>query len=268
MNNIPRKVKFSTIFNILRENTFPLFFGTFFGIFPLLMFIPLFFISNSTESSVPEIDYELIKKQGKITNALISNIETQYNVTINGVHPTIISYKYSEKNIESKYKVLEERKIENLKIGDTIVIKELNGNTIINDLAPYDFNDKIFFFIPLLFLLIGLPFLIYAIVKFRKKLNLYKSGEIFNGKIISMMPKPGRGFSNFGQGINVQYEYETKFGKKLIGESFTNDFSIMNDKKRNDIIPIFVSNENNEKSCVVPKLESYRNGWNIDFKEE
>jgi hypothetical protein len=55
-------------------------------------------------------------------------------------------------------------------------------------------------------------------------------------------------------------------GKKIIGESFTTDFSIMSDKKKGDFVPIFVSPENEKKSCIVPKLQSLRNNWNIEFE--
>jgi hypothetical protein len=57
-----------------------------------------------------------------------------------------------------------------------------------------------------------------------------------------------------------------KNGKKIIGESITSDFSIMSDKKKGDFVPIFVSTENEEKSCIIPKLQSLKNNWNIEFE--
>tara|TARA_R110002051_G_scaffold324099_1_gene420035 strand:- start:8282 stop:9088 length:807 start_codon:yes stop_codon:yes gene_type:complete len=268
MNNTPRKVKFSTILNILKKKPIPMLIGFLFTLIPLFLVIVLSIVFSSFGNDTPEIDYELINSQGNETTAEITDIETQYNVTINGVHPTIISYKYSEngKEIPSKYKVLEERKIEKLEIGNDIKIKELNGSSIVKDLKPYGFSIWFFLLIPIPFLIIGLPFLIYSILNLKKELKLYKFGKISKGKIISMMPKSGLPVSNVGQGIIVHYEYETRNGKKIIGESFTTDFSIMSDKKKDDLVPIFVSSENEEKSCVVPKLQSLRNNWNIDFE--
>jgi hypothetical protein len=268
MNNTPRKVKFSTTLNILKKKPIPMLFGFLFTLIPLFLVIVLSIVFSSFGNDTPEIDYDLINSQGIETTAEITDIETQYNVTINGVHPTIISYKYSEngKEIESKYKVLEERKIENLEIGNDIEIKELNGNSIVKDLKPYGFSIWFFLLIPIPFLIIGLPFLIYSILNLKKELKLYKFGKVSKGKIVSMMPKSGLPVSNVGQGIIVHYEYETRNGKKNIGESFTTDFSIMSDKKKDDLVPIFVSAENEEKSCVVPKLQSLRNNRNIDFE--
>jgi hypothetical protein len=268
MNNTPRKVKFSTILNILKKKPIPMLIGFLSTIIPLFLVIVLSIVFASIGNDTPEIDYELINSQGIEKTAEITDIETQYNVTINGVHPTIISYKYSRngKEIESKYKVLEERKIEKLEIGDNLEIKELNGSTIVKDLKPYDFSTGFFLFFPIPFLIIGLPFLIYSILNLKKELELYKFGKVSKGKIISMMPKSGLPVSNVGQGIIVHYEYESRNGNKIIGESFTTDFSIMSDKKKDDFVPIFVSAENEEKSCVVPKLQSLRNNWNIEFE--
>ena len=268
MNNTPRKVKFSTILNILKKKPIPMLFGFLFTLIPLFLVIVLSILFSSFGNDTPEIDYDLINSQGKETTAEITDIETQYNVTINGVHPTIISYKYSEngKEIESKYKVLEERKIKKLEIGNDIEIKELNGNSIVKDLKPYGFSIWFFLLIPIPFLIIGLPFLIYSILNLKKELKLYKYGKVSKGKIVSIMPKSGLPVSNIGQGIIVHYEYETKRGNKIIEESFTTDFSIMSDKKKGDFSPIFVSLDNDEKSCIVPKLESLRNNWNIDFE--
>ncbi len=268
MNNTPRKVKFSTKLNILKKRPFPMLFGFLFTLIPLFLVIVLSIVFSSIGNDTPEIDYELINSQGKEKTAEITDIETQFYVKINGVHPTIISYKYvvNGKEVESKYKVLEERKIEKLEIGNKIEIKELNGNSILKDLKPYDFSIGFFLLFPIPFLIIGLPFLIYSLLNLKNELKLYKFGKVSKAKIISMMPKSGLPVSNVTQGIIVHYEYQTRNGNKIIGESFTTDFSIMSDKKKDDLIPIFISNENEEKSCVVPKLESLRNAWNIDFE--
>lgn len=268
MNNTPRKVKFSTILNTLKKKPIPMLFGFLFTLIPLFLVIILTIVFSSLGKDIPKVDYDLINSKGIETTAEITDIETQYNVTINGVHPTIISYKYSKngKEIQSKYKALEERKIEKLEIGDNLEVKELNGNSIVKDLKPYDFSTGFFLLFPIPFLIIGLPFLIYSIYNLKKELKLYKFGKVSKGKIISMISKSGLPVSNVGQGIIVHYEYETRSGKKIIGESFTTDFSIMSDKKKDDFVPIFVSTENDEKSCVVPKLQSLRNNWNIEFK--
>ena len=81
-----------------------------------------------------------------------------------------------------------------------------------------------------------------------------------------MITKKGLPISKMGQGIIVHYQYQKSNGQKNFGESFTTDFSILGNKKKGDFLPIFISNESEDKSCIVPKLESLRNNWDIEFE--
>lgn len=267
MNNTSRRVKFSTVFNTLKKRPIPLLFGFLFTLIPLFGVIILTIVFSLIKNDVPLVDYDLVNSKGILKTAEITDLETQYNVTIYGVHPTIISYSYQEKGqtFNSKYRVLEERKIDNLEIGESIEIKEYEGSTIIKGLKPYDFSVGFFLGILAPFLIIGLPFLIFSWYHLQKELRLYKNGQVRLGKIVSMIPKLGLPISNIGQGVIVHYEYEIN-GKKMMGESLTNDFSIMTNKRKSDLVPIFVSTENAEKSCLVPKLDALRNDWRIEFE--
>ena len=241
--------------------------GFLFTLIPTFIVTVLIIVFSSIGNETPSIDFDLINSKGTIKTAQITDLETQYNITINGVHPTILSYSYDDNGqlINSKYRVLEERKIENLEIGNDLEIKEYEGNSIVVGLKPYDFGMGFFLLFPIPFLIIGLPFLLYSLHHLRKELKLYKNGVIGQGKIVSMIPKSGLPVSNVGQGVIVHYEYEIN-GQKIMGESMTTDFSIMSNKKKDDLIPIFISSDDQQKSCLVPKLESLRNNWNIDFE--
>lgn len=268
MNGIPRSVNFSTKYKILKKKPIPTLIGFLFTLLPIFIAILITIIFSAIGNDTPKVDYDLINKNGTNGIATITDIETQYNVTINGVHPSTISYKYSEngKEINSKYKTLSPRKVENLNIGNNIEIKYLNEDSIITELKPYDFSAKFFLFFPIPFLIIGLPFLLYSLSKLKKELKLYKYGKAGSGKIISMIPKSGLPVSNVGQGVIVHYQYKDSKGKDIIGESYTTDFSILNDKKKDEYTPIFISTENEKESCLISKLESLRNNWNIKFE--
>ena len=261
MSENQRQVSFLTILNLLKWNPIPFFLGLGFTIIPILVSMLILSIGNDS----PKVDYDLICEKGTETIAQITDIETEHNIEINGVHPSMISYKYLENGSEKnfKFRTLSERKVQNLNIGSEVQIKYLSGKSIIKDLKP--FNADFLKFIPFIFLIIGLPLLLYSTYQIRKQLNLYKNGQIAKGKILSMMPKSGLPISKIGQGIIIHYQYETTKGKSIVEESFTTDFSILNDKKKDDYIPIFISRKNEQKSCIVPKLESLRNNWNIEF---
>lgn len=268
MNHFPRKVTFSTAYNLLKKKPITFILGIILIVVPTLLIVLFSLIFSSFGDDTPEVDYELIDSKGKETTAVVTDIDIQYNVTINGVHPTIISYQYDEKGkeIESQQKVLEVRKVEELEIGDEIAIKTLDGNSIIKNMDPYEFPFKIFSIFPIFIISIGIFFLLYSIISIRKEINLYKFGNLSKGRIISIMPKQGLPISNIGQGIVVHYEYETKNGYNVFGESFTSDLSLIGYKKKDDLIPIFISPKNEHFSCIITKSDSYKNNWNIDFE--
>lgn len=268
MNSAQRSVTFSTIINILKKRPIAIFFAVIFAFFALLMATIFTLVFSLTGNDMPKVDYELIDAQGIETTAEISNIETDYTVTVNGLHPTVISYQYIEDGqaIESEYKVLEEVKVEALAAGDDITIKSLNGQSVIKNIKPYHFPTTLFFLAPIPFLLFGLPFLLYIIVTTSKELKLYKYGQVKSARIVSIMPKYTIPFISIGQGVKVHYEYETGDGNKIVGESVTSDFSIISDKRTGDTIPIFVEPDNEYKSCVVPKLDALKNNWHINFE--
>ena len=103
----------------------------------------------------------------------------------------------------------------------------------------------------------------YLFISTRKELKLYKYGQVATARIVSMMPKYAIPIINLGQGVIVHYEYETRSGNKVIGESLTTDFSIISDKRTGDEVSIFVATNNEAQSCLIPKLESLRNNWDI-----
>lgn len=265
MNSTPRKVKFSTIISFLKNKPIALFFGLLFSFFALLMFVIFTLIFSLTGNDSPKIDYDLIDSQGIETSAEVTDIEVEGNVTINDIHPTIISYQYLKNNeaVRSKYKVLEGKRIEGLQVGDNLAVKELNGQSIIQNLQPYRFPVPLLFLISIPFLLFAIPFLMYLFFSTRKELKLYKHGQVATARIVSMMPKYAIPIINLGQGVIVHYEYETRSGNKMIGESLTTDFSIISDKRTGDEVSIFVAANNEVQSCLIPKLESLRNNWDI-----
>lgn len=222
-------------------------------------------IFSLTGNDSPKIDYELIDSQGIETSAEVTNIQVESNVTINDVHPTIISYQYLKNNeaVRSKYKVLEGKRIEGLQVGDNLATEELNGQSIIQNLKSYRFPVALLFLIPIPFLLFGLPFLMYLFISTRKELKLYKYGQVATARIVSIMPKYAIPIINLGQGVIVHYECETRSGNKVIGESLTTDFSIISDKRTGDEVSIFVAANNEAQSYLIPNLESLRNNWDI-----
>jgi hypothetical protein len=262
----PRKVGLKTILDLVKQKRLHFTVGLIFTLIPFAIGAIFLLVTTLIDSDLPKVDYDSLNKSGKLTTATITDIETQSNITINNEHPSIISYKYNgdNKEIENQYRTLDPDRINRMNIGDTIEVKYLADTSIIVGLDPFEFPFHILFKILIPFLIIGLTLLGLLYLRIRSAINLYKHGEIKEAEIVSMTPKNGLPISGIGQGVTVHYQYKTARGQSILGESFTSDYTVLNNKKQGDLIKIFVSSDNDSKSCLIPKLDQVRNNWKID----
>jgi hypothetical protein len=266
-----REVPFSILINLLKERK-P--FSTLGILFPLstiffTIFIFLFF--NLNQKPYEKYDSEKIQKTGIEKNAVVSDIEMT-NINFNGDEVKIISYEYDHegKKISDQFKTSESGKIPDLKVGEKIRIKSLDNQSVIKDLEPFTLWNSSFFIVPVFFILLGIPFLLVALIPSLKNYNLYKTGIIKEAEIASMEVSTNvvsnRGLTTYRTGaqkIMIHYFFTGKNGEKIFGKSSTTDYSILNEKKPGDKIKIFVSEDDEHKSCIVPKLEAMKYNWNI-----
>ena len=259
---INRKTNFKTFWQRAKIRPTLLLFA-FQGIaFALLLFLPMGIIMNSLGNSFPFVENtEKIQSDGIKTNATLTEIKGIGNITINGNNPQILTYEFDNNGQEtkSKFTVFEPEKTDNLKIGDIIPIKHLNGQSIPTEFEQYTFNMDFMYYIAGVVLLIGLFFFYLLYSRINKEISLYKTGRITEGKIISISHNNGFTFSKFGSSIDVHYEYGNKVAK-----SRTNNFALTNKKSIGDSIKILVSQDGNS-SCLYPELIAKTNGWKENY---
>jgi hypothetical protein len=262
----PRKVHYQTIIELIKKRSMLLKMGAIFSLVGIVISLVFLIVFPLLGHDVPEVDYSIINEKGETITGTITNIETQYNVKINNQHPSIISYRYltDGKSFESKFKTLSPDQVDKMEVGDSIPIKHLNGKSIIISLAPFSFPFGMFFTIPLVFLLIGLPCLLLLIYQIRNEIQLLKFGTITEAEVISMTHKPGLPISKIGHGVQIHYQYKTSYNKTYLANGFTSDLSLLNTIKQGDVIKIFVSSEDESKSTLISRLEAARNSWRID----
>ena len=221
---------------------------------------------NSIKKKFSYVDnIEEIKSNGIKVNAILTNIESIENVNVNGNNPTVLNYEYdlNGQKAQSKFSVFEPKKIENLKNGDVISIKHLNGNSIVLGYDQYSFSMDFINYIAGSFLLIGLILCYLLYLRIKKEIDLYKKGEIKEGEIISINQNKGFTFSKFGMSMDVHYECEIN-GTKNIGKSRTNNFALTNNKSIGDTVRILVSRDG-KTSCLYPELIAKKNGWKENY---
>jgi len=261
-----RKVSIFTLLKLfLRKKPFgPLGFG-----FIIMSIVGLFsmitIISNTDGAPYESYDNDNITNYGTEKDATITAINPITNVTVNGEHPVLISYNYTNatKTIEDKFETFDLKKAAGLKQGDSIKIKAYKNQSVITGLSPYGFPKEFIYLMPLPFLIIGTIFFLIALIPALRMFKLYKNGIVKEATIFSMMPQSGLPISNLGKGVIVNYYYFGATANKIFGSTTTPDFSILHEKRPDDTIKIFVSETDETKSCMVPMQLAIKNNWKV-----
>jgi hypothetical protein len=251
-----RPVPFKLLFEVFKTKYPFSGIGLTFIILSLFVFIPLIAFFNSTKDNYEKYDYNNITSQGKDLKAIIHSVETQNNVTINNVfHPQIIDYTYKDngQTKNDKFKTLTNNDNTTFKIGDTINIKVYNGESVIKNLKPFSFPISLFYVMPAIFLLIGIPFFLIGLLPTLKNYRLYKNGIRKEAIVISLTTTRVLPVVSMNQNVLVTYFYIGQNGNKILDKSISSGLYLMTEKKAQDKIDIFVSPNNENVSCIVPK---------------
>jgi hypothetical protein len=262
-----RIVPLSTLLTLLKSRGPFGLLGLVFVLMPLLILVPLLLVlSHTLKEPYEQYDFENINRHGSAAVAHITRLAPVLNVTINGEHPQLISYTYSSagRTMADKFQTMDLDKVSGLKEGDSIDVKALGSESIIPSLEPFSFPFHFFFILPGIFLLIGIPFLLIGLLPALRTYRLYQHGLVQEATVLGISTKTIRmSRSNSQQSYLVSYEYAGLYTPKLLGESLTNDFLLVQEKKFGDKVKIFVSETDETKSCLVPRLEALKNNWQI-----
>ncbi|MCD6068311.1 MAG: hypothetical protein K0S33_3137 [Bacteroidetes bacterium] len=257
-----RKVPFAVLTKLFIEKPFS-YLIIICTLFPTLIIIPIIaFVVNIQKDKHEKYDYEDISVNGMAAKAKIRTIDTM-NVSVGGESPVSITYEYSSngKRVVDKFETFDLDRINSPWKGSTVIIKHLNGKSVIQGLNKFNYPYIVFYAVPLLFIILVLPFFLLFFISSLKRYLLYKNGEVKDATIISVEEKSGLPIGNIGERIIFSYSYIGNSGAKEIGVSTEWDFLLLYIKAGNTV-RVFVSS-NGKRTSLVPALENKKYGWNI-----
>jgi hypothetical protein len=231
--------------------------GLGFTLIPLIILTPLvWFMKLSGEQPYEKYDHKKIEAQGVEIPAKITYIKVMYNVSVNGEHPVVISYSYQNNGQTSndKFETFDLERIANWNVGDEVKIKVLGDESKIAGVEPFSFSFSFFYIIPGIFLSIGIPFFIIGVLPVIRLYNLYKNGIVREATVVAV--EPAR------QGVEVNYYFTGVHQDRVFGKSRA-DYTYLSEKQPGDKVKIFVSEQNENNSCLIPKLEAVKYNWGI-----
>ncbi|MEB0260909.1 MULTISPECIES: hypothetical protein [unclassified Mucilaginibacter] len=139
-------------------------------------------------------------------------------------------------------------------MGDEIKVKVLNNESKIVGLEAFSFPFYIFYMLPGVFLIVGVVFFIVGTLPVLKAYKLYQNGSVYEATIVSI--------DAVKRGVEVNYYFTRIHQHKVFGKSRT-DYSVLSEKRPDDKVKIFVSDTNENNSCLVPKLEALKYNWEL-----
>lgn len=261
-----RKVRLSNLITLIKNRKPFSILGIVFVFSSVFILLPsVLFMINSFLEPYEKYDFEKIEQNGTEQIGKITDLRPVNNVTINGEHPLKISYEFLDKGLtkSDKFQTMDLEKTNEMKIGNKIKIKTFENQSKIQNLEPFTFPFYLFYTLPFIFFVLGSIFSLIGLVPALRDYNLYKNGIVKEGTIISLTLNSGLPITNIGQSVLINYYYLSSNGQKIFGKSKTTDFSIMLEKKAEDKINLFVSENDETKSCLIPKLEAMKNNWKI-----
>lgn len=238
--------------------------GLLFTMISLLILLPVtLFLSSSFAEPYEKYDYEEIIAMGIEKDAVILDIVSMDNVSVNGSHPRRITYTFTNDDtpISDAFQTFELDKVARIHAGDSVSVKVYNGQSVIADMEPFRFPYAVFYILPATFFMIGSILFMVALIPALPIFRLYKYGIVKDGTITSMVANGGLPVTGIGRKVMIDYYYTGNFGNRIYGNGTTADFSILGEKKTGDAIKIFVSPDNEDLSCLVPEKEAAKRGW-------
>ena len=263
-----RNVPFAVFFKLFKgRRPFGLI-GLIFTCLSLFVFLPLVtYITLSTREPYENYDLEEIQKDGIEKTATITSLDPLTNVSINGANPVVISYSYEMHGmpISDKFQTMDLKKVNALHPGDKVTIRTLNKQSYITGFEPYSLPVLLFFLMPLIFFIVGISFFLLGLLPALKLRNLYRYGIVKDATIISMAPYNYLSTNRrVNQAVKIDYYFTGHNNTKIFGDSATDEYSILNEKKSGDVVKIFVDEQDESKNCLVPKLEALKYNWDIN----
>jgi hypothetical protein len=265
MSNL-RPVKFKTLFTLVRSKGPLAIIGLVFTLVSLVFVLPIVIIvSSALKTPFEEYNFKEIEKNGIEKIAKITFVKTINNVSINNEHPQLISYEYENngQRVSDKFETLDLEKTAGFSIGKEIKILVNQNQSIIKGLEPFSFPTELFFLFPFIFLLIGIPMLLVGLLPALRTFNLYKTGLVKDAYLVALDTNAIASAFRFNQSVLVHYYFLNEFGSKVFGKSTTSDLLMLKDKKAGDIVKVFVSENDENKSCLIPGPEAMKYNWSI-----
>ena len=240
-----RRVPLSLFLTFLLHRPRALSVGLLLGVVPTILILVINGLMGSMDGQGP--DRRRIAKEGRVVVARVIKSAPVSNITIENRNPLRITYtyKWEGQDVEDVIETLD-RDAERLESGKEVKALAVEGDSMLPNFSPVHFPLWAMGVIGGIFLLMGAPFLFYAISGAFSCYTLYRFGELLSGTVDVY----GTSYTLFftPRRVKVSYTALLPSGEALKSSSVVVDDGSWRDKPRGARLAVLCFEG---KSCAV-----------------
>jgi hypothetical protein len=173
-----------------------------------------------------------------------------------GVQPKEVFFRYKVEGDEREASMVTSSvdQVSQWKKGRPVDVLYLDGRAVLVEVQPaqFPFPTAVFLLFALMvWLLIGVPSLTYALVGIRRKYQLLKNGVVRQGKLLSFETLSSfLSWTPTGR-FRATYTYIDSAARELLDTAPSRDLTLLNQKKKGDEIDILVLPTDERRSTIL-----------------
>jgi hypothetical protein len=255
MPSTPREIGLSGFLYALADRPRALAIGVWFTVLPALLMVPGLAMMSGLVPREP--DHARIRAQGAEAIGHVRRVETEYGVTINGMHPKRVRFSYPAGGgglADGAMNTLSVNVVSKWNAGDPITVRYLGGEATIPDLQAVDFPVELFIAMPFAFTAAGILFLAYGVAGALRKRRVLQYGDVRRARLLAIVPVQPFGTlsgSFLKPRFETSYSFVADTGLEMYGSALAGDLGLLNEKGRGDEIEILAAPGRTKDTLVV-----------------
>lgn len=247
-HEIHRHVPAGLFLRFLLERPRALSIGILISVLPVGILFLIAWLVSSMDGTGP--DFDRLLAAGAPVNAEVVAIERVTRITINSRNPVRITYRYRAggAQVTDAVQTMAEAGYL-LREGERVTALVRDGDSILPDFPPVAFPAWAIAVIDGVFLLMGLPFLLYALHGAVAKRRLYRRGRPVRGEVEGFAPAFSIPLT--ATRMQVAFSCITDEGRALKGTSVVVFDESWRGKKRGSAVTVLVGSSPDEACCVA-----------------
>jgi len=245
---IHRRVSAGLFIRFLLDRPRALSVGLMLAILPAGVLIFLSWLITSMDGKGP--DFESLLTDGTPVAATVVDVKPVTRITIQHRNPVRITYRYEAdgSQVTDAVQTMAEAGY-SLRPGQAVTALVGEGDSILPDFSPVIFPHWAIAVIGGIFIMMGLPFLLYAWAAAAARRRLYLRGTLIEGTVDSLSPAHCVPFTSTR--MHVAFTGTTEEGRAVKGSSVVVVDESWHGKKRGSAVRVLVDTLLLERACVV-----------------